>query len=488
MSLVILATAYPVAAGDNARTWHDLAGDAIPRRTDAQLAGPLGTGCTLPNLLRLVVGTWQTPTPTTDPYNGSYASYQTADLLRFDLELKGVVNPPGSASVTSYDPFAFGPSPLFGAIEFDIDGDRDTGGDATGVARTRYLANVARFGRIPHGSIGTRVPKYGWEAEGDYTTEPFFERSGADFVLSFCGCYATTILSESGSVNGFFEPGETWLIRGGFFQRAGGYQLFCTGPGGGAAPATPGSYVPYTTLRWSHDLDSDTTVITLIFPATMAGAAMLAGEPVQLPDGFAGNHVSIVEGLDDILQSLPAPFNSLGWILGHRWAGRDPADSQYRDVARWSVNALVGTAYAVPVDDATMVWTDTGFDDVSRDLDGDGMAGPLDKQVIYNSLDSLDGTPRDAEGMGAENGNVRLIDPGQNFALSDVNGDGNINRFDVAHLCPGDFNRDGMINILDYISFFNAFNTGDPRADLNLNGSLETGDFVTFLNAIASGC
>lgn len=476
------------SAADSSRTWTDLAGDVLVRRTDPQMVAELAEGCNLPNLTRLMVGTWSTPTPTTDPYTGTYVDAAVGHLLRFDLELRGVVNPPGSLSQSSYTPFQFGPSPLYGFIEFDVDGDVDTGGELGSAARNRYLANVGRFGRLPRPPLTGRAAKFGWQVDSIFGTTPQIERSGSDFSLAFCGCYPTTIVSESGNGNGVFEAGETWIVRGGFFQRAGGYQGACSSIGG-AAGLQVGQYVPWVNLRWSHSIATDRTTITLIFPATMQGAAQLAGQAVQPMNFSASDHTSLAEALNDLITGCGsvAPGTPVH-TLSNRWSGRDPNDPRYRDPTRWSTHALVGTAAVTPVDGASLIWTDTGFDDVHRDLNGDGIADPSDKSVVLQTIEALDGSVWDAGGNGREDGVVILSSPGVNFAAADVDGNGSIDSLDVRSLCIGDFNRDGQVNILDYITFFNAFITGDSAADLNLNGVLDAGDFSIFTNSVLQGC
>ncbi len=484
------ATAAVAAAhaGDDVKVWTDLWGDVLTRRTDPELIGAPAAGCTLPNLTKLTVGPWQSSTAFTDPYNGSYTSTASANLLRFDLELKGVVNPPGSVSLTSYNPFQFGPSPLFGFIEFDIDSDRDTGGELGSAAKLRYLANVARFGRLPYGSIGARAAKYGWDLDASFSSPPQYERSGADFVLAFCGCYPTTIVSESGNNNHIFEAGETWIVRGGFFQRAGGYQGACSSTGGASGLAV-GMYVPNVNLRWSHDPGTNRTTITLVFASTMTGAGQLAGQSPQPVNLSASDQVSIVEALSDLITGCTnVPVGSPTYTLCQRWAGRNPSDSRFREPDHWSATALVGTAYPEPIQGAVFIWTDTGFDDTHRDLDGNGTADSLDKQVIWTAIDNLDASIWDLSGNAREDGMVVLPSPGVYFALPDVDGNGRIDVSDVRSLCTGDFNRDGAVNIFDYITFFDAYTTGDVAADMNSNGFFDAGDFMVFMNAAAGGC
>src|SRR5207249_777362 len=139
---------------------------------------------------------------------------------------------------------------------------------------------------------------------------------------------------------------------------------------------------------------------------------------------------------------------------------RDPADRTWLDPTRWNATALVGTAYLNPEDGYTFAWTDTGFAETPLDLNGDGAVNALDRQVVRDAIDDLDAGPWDAEGSASENGGVRLIDPGVNFHIADVDGDGFICRSDLAAFCPADMNGDGIVNVLDYLAFLNAYNSG----------------------------
>lgn len=54
--------------------------------------------------------------------------------------------------------------------------------------------------------------------------------------------------------------------------------------------------------------------------------------------------------------------------------------------------------------------------------------------------------------------------------------------------CPPDVNGDGLVNTQDFITFLNAYNSGDPLADFNLDGEQNIIDFLAFLNAYNVGC
>jgi hypothetical protein len=59
---------------------------------------------------------------------------------------------------------------------------------------------------------------------------------------------------------------------------------------------------------------------------------------------------------------------------------------------------------------------------------------------------------------------------------------------DCTPFCPGDFNDDGALNVLDFVAFQLAFVAGDPLADVNDDGMLSVLDFVVFQILFQEGC
>lgn len=54
--------------------------------------------------------------------------------------------------------------------------------------------------------------------------------------------------------------------------------------------------------------------------------------------------------------------------------------------------------------------------------------------------------------------------------------------------CPADFNADGSVDVLDFVSFQSAFVSGDPAADCDGNGELDIVDFICFQAVFQVGC
>jgi hypothetical protein len=297
LGLACLALAG-VARADDVRVWNDAAGDAVVRRTDSANAGVLNPLARLPDVVSIRLSGWQSPTAATDPYTGSVAP-DPAHLMRLDVTFVGVVNPPGPVTAGNYNPFRFGNSPVYGFVDLDVDRDRDTGGELGSAARSRFLANVGRFGWLPHeSSLGERGAKWADQVDGLYATLPQYERSGEDFALVLCGCFDPVVVSEGGNGNGVFEAGETWVVQGRFFQRAAGYQQASFAFGGSQA----GLYDPIVRLRFSHSTATDRTTVSLVYALDGVGAGQLLGLPSQPVNSNVGDASFVLEALSDLVE------------------------------------------------------------------------------------------------------------------------------------------------------------------------------------------
>jgi hypothetical protein len=54
--------------------------------------------------------------------------------------------------------------------------------------------------------------------------------------------------------------------------------------------------------------------------------------------------------------------------------------------------------------------------------------------------------------------------------------------------CLADFNDDGTRNTIDFLAFLNAWNLGEPTANLFPDDRIDTRDVTAFLNVWVSGC
>ena len=472
----------------------DEAGDAQTRRTDpTDTPNPIPAGQVLPDLLGVSIVGWETDFPTGSLYEGSVDDVHP-DLVRIDLVFDDLVNPPGTLGVNSlpFAPTKFGNSPLFGLLEIDIDSNINTGGDIGGAAELKYLANVGRFGNVAPSPLAVRTARTGSDYDLNFYSTPFFERSGCDWELTFCGC--TEVMRESvetGDADLIFEAGESWIMSGRVFQRSPGYQQGSIMVGG----TSPGLYNPIVEFRFFHydqpGTVDDRTVVTLVYPLTMAGAAIMADEPVQSINTTVTDHTSIEEGADDLING--ANSGSLfgeNLVLQNGWAGAFNAPGLL-DPSTWRSTALFGTSY--PDNRPYLyIWTDVAMQ-TWGDLTGDGETDVSDQAEILAVIDTVDGTARDADGVA--NGEVEIQNPGPNFHVTDINGDGLINAEDWGDSIydpppppeyPGDVNGDAVVDFNDLNLILSNWGRMDDfvfrgDGDLNNNGVVEFGDLNEML-------
>jgi hypothetical protein len=473
----------------------DPAGDAVVRRTDQGNDGPISPAAVLPDLTRIVIQGWTMTTPGGDPFTGSPVG-GPANLMRIDAQFAGMLNPPGPLGLSGqpYDPYRFGPSPLYGFIEIDVDNDADTGGQLTGAARLRLLGNVGRFGARAPGALAGRTAEYAGQRDNDYLSAPFFERSGEDFALSFCGCFTPSVEGGDNNGNGVFDPGEVWMVRGRFFPRAAGYAPASPVQGGSAM----GQYDPRVLLRWSYSAVADTTTVSVVYPLTPAGAATMFNRPVQgidiLFDDTGANAYSLQEAVQDLITEAQGGYPGWGMptgltaILMQHWAGKVATD--YLNPANYHVQGIVGTAYSSQDFDtgALYVWTDVAFGLPQGDLNGNGVADGVDAGLVTQYLAVTDGTNGDADGV--VNGSVPVTDLGLNFLIYDVNGDGVVNGDDIdfySAFCPADWDLNGVVNSTDVSLFLNDWFSdlinGGMKSDYDNNGVVNSTDVSSYVNA-----
>ncbi|MFI4915644.1 MAG: hypothetical protein ACIAS6_03935 [Phycisphaerales bacterium JB060] len=455
----------------------DPVGDAVLRPTDRGGTGTVHPDAVLPDIVSLAISGWAPFSPASDPYSGTVIDSEGADIFRVQLVLDGLVNPPGTLGLSGqpFDPFRFGTSPVVGFIEMSVDRREDTGGHLGAAAESRFMANVARFGTRPEGSIGERIAETSEDYDRNLFTGPAFERSGADWSLAFCGCSAVTLVSEVGNGNGLFESGETMIVCGRFFTRSEGY----IPPSGMSGGSVPGAYDPWVEVRFQHDTGSDRTTVTFVGAVTNRGYGQLAGTPTPPINFRADDGWSIEEGVTDLIDSSKSASGE-AWVLIEDWDGRDIEDSL--EPNRWEVSALVGTAFTDAFVDGLYVWTDVGFDLEPGNVDGDYTVGPMDAQAVRDWVYDNDGSMIDADGV--KDGRVTLDGPPYGFSLYDLDADGVTRHEDLALYGPrADLTDDGVLDIFDFLAFQNLFDAGDLRADFDLSETLDIFDFLAFQNA-----
>jgi hypothetical protein len=473
--------ASAMAGGENPLVFPDPADDAVLRRTDDGNDGAMDPGAVLPEMLELRVGAWAPDDPAVDPYTGHWDNDDVYELLRIDVVFAGLVNPPGNILGTQpFNPFRFGPSPLHGFVELDVDDREDSGGECDDAALFRYLAIVGRLGAAPYGSIAERVAHEEADLDQVFGSHPQYERSGAEFVVSFCGCFNVTLTNANGDLTpASFDAGDTWIVRGRFFQRSAGFQDGCASSGG----SFPGLYDPWVFARFSHDEGTDQTTVSLVYGLTNAGAASLTGQTPQNIDLNAANQTSVQEGLEDVIVAAEDdyPPGCLYEII-RDWEGRDSED--YLDPSDWRVTALFGTTYTTLQPPHYYVWTDSGVDDRVGDFDGSGEVTPMDGGAVTDEIAARDGSASDADGQ--VNGAVVIPAFASDFSIFDVTGDGAISGDDIDALglgLLGDLTGDCVIDFKDLNLVVSFFSTNDPAGDADGDGLVD----FTDLNIVLSG-
>ncbi|MEC9373117.1 MAG: hypothetical protein VYC34_04705, partial [Planctomycetota bacterium] len=353
--------------------WSDDSGDA-QQRPDGDSAPLVPYGGALPDVRRIRLSGWSAANPATAPFVGSPVAAASANLFRLDVVFEGLLNPPGSLGVGGrpFAPFQFGPNPLYGTVEIDVDDDPNTGGLLGAAAEDGYLANAGRFAGIPNSLLRPRAPRWGDQIDAVFNTSPQFERSGGEFVLTFCGCFDVTLISGDDNGDGEFGEDEQWIVQGRFFQRVNGFVEVSNAFGG----SEPGWYDPPVRLQFTHTPDQDglddgETEVSLVFALNMQGAAMLAGQNVQSPNFNVGDHVSVEEALLELIASLglnPPAGPSLTLAAG--WQSKNVLD--HLDPTAWEVNFIFSVPYGVS-NMQSFIHTDVGFRQRPFDVNGDGV-------------------------------------------------------------------------------------------------------------------
>lgn len=401
-----------------------------------------------PDLLSIALGRWQPTEAPVTRYLGEYAL--DGGFLRLDLVFLGLVNPPGPITVP-FLPGLYGPSPVFGFVEMDLDRNINSGGEII-QPEFRYNGNVARFGGRPvEPEFVDRISIDGLDSDGNFSTTPWFDRSGEDFHLAFIGGQIVDITDQNGNQDFLFDSGETWLVQGDFLHRAHGYEIF----------SFAGSYQPLVELRFAHNLSTDTTRVTLVYPLTNDAFAEVNNEPPEPQDIDDFNANSIAEALFDL--QLSAQF---GPLQGHpyhpiieSWAFENPAEQL--NAHTWRMTALFATVADEVTSGGIMVYSDVWPNVRLGDFNGDGLTGNSDAALVDDFIVQYDNDPVfDADGL--VDGRIELVNFGLRFSIFDVDYDGDVDADDAAFSLqmPGDFDNNGTVDLKDYADFQHCFRIG----------------------------
>jgi len=477
-AITLASLCVPALASGVPGLYTDASGDATLRRTDPGNDGTIHPAAILPDVLSIVSAGWLPTSPSTDPYTGAVVNSDGADIFRMDIVFDGLLNPPGPLGLgpAPFDPFRFGPSPVYGFVECNLDRRVDTGGELGSAATLRYYANLGRFGEVPEGSRSSLAAHSGAEHDLNFFTAPFYERSGQDYALNLCGCYDVTVVNTFGDADGSFDTGDTWIVRGRFWQRAGGFEEASAAFGGSFF----GLYDPFVELMFSHDAQTDRTTVSLVEALTMTGAAALRGQSVQSIDLNVNNHTSVEEAITDIKFGAGDPFLSpAARTLVEEWENRPVENALEPD--RWEISAMFGVSYLV-VEESLYAWTDAIGEHAFADLNADTFSTQLDVDLFDASLASLDGSSADADGV--VDGDAEVIGLGENFQLIDFNSDGVIDggdRMQILGVSPGDCDASGTINFNDLVCILFNFGPGTGPSDCDGSGTIDFSDLICTL-------
>ena len=450
--------------------------DVAVRRTDPGLNLPVDMHAhPAIDLLEIQLGTWLPAEPAADLFRGEFDG--AGAFARLDMVLGGLVNPPGPAVPTRFDPFVHGARPVYGFVEIDMDDNVRTGGEMES-PDYRYLGNAARFGGLPsRPTFRNRAAGDDSAFDGRFASPPFVERHGEEFHIALTGTMPFGIVEQVGDGDAVFDPGETWVLTGRFLHRAHGFEWFSLADGGPVA----GAYLPVCDLQFRHVPDEDLTYVSLVFPLTQVGAGLMRDEPAAPVNHTAVDQASILEGLADLhdsaawLRLFPTGLAEEDIIID--WADEDPAD--YLDPTRWSVTALIGTTYLRPAPAKLLfVWTDMFPNVTVGDVDGDGFRSAHDAETIRRFVSMRDGVD------GVFDEAVRLGDFAAGFNVLDVNYDGVVDETD-AIIFPGDGDGDWDVDLCDYAVLQHCFSRGGRfppclAMDFDRNGTVDIDDFQVF--------
>jgi hypothetical protein len=456
--------------------------DVVIRRTDLGLAGTIDPSLHRPvELLSITLGRWSPTDAQNDLFAGAFAP--GGGFVRLDVELDGLRNPPGKSNSPGFNPFQYGDHPVYGFIEIDMDNDNETGGEVN-APEYRYLGNIARFGGLPEeGRFHDRLAEDASAFDGDFSTEPYVERSGEEFHLALLGGQfdppdITVIL---GDADNMFESGETWDVVAPWFHRAHGFEPYSIASGG----TVPGEYTPNCTLRFRHDHMIDRTTLSLVFPLNNAAAASTSGEMPQPNNHDPSDQASVFEALNDlsvsagIIEMFPTGEPEEELILG--W--KDKAPGSFMNVREWKTTALLGNSYTTS--GFGFYWTDAWPDPLRGNVNGENQLSQDDRDEVFSFIADHD------DDDGTADGRVELSGFAADFSVFDINHDGVVEDLDAQLVSvEGDGDEDGDVDLADFsrLQRCDTWTTGGAVGDcglfdLDADGDVDLGDFNWFLSS-----
>jgi len=200
-------------------------------------------------------------------------------------------------------------------------------------------------------------------------------------------------------------------------------------------------------------------------------------------DPAADGAIETISGTFDLIQFNPPPAQAVAYGVLLR-----QGDSYYTTINSRLIFADVWTSFAQPDLRATDFQRVAGGGPLFPDFS----AGALPLEIGYFSGNTSAGDCLRRE-SGIDNWSV-TIDP---VCVADMNRDGQLNLFDFLAFQTAFGNGDpaadlalpfGILNLFDFLAFQSAFGDEDPSADLDGNGVLNLFDFLAFQTLFGEGC
>lgn len=224
------------------------------------------------------------------------------------------------------------------------------------------------------------------------------------------------------------------------------------------------------------------------FRITEPGGSIFDGNTENGADGF----VFVVQPIDSSLGSLGQGigYQGIGTSLGiefdtwHNGANHDPSQSHIGVDLNGSVNHLSGLPTANITDpelddgDQWFAWID--YDGTTLEVRLSLVDSRPHDALISHPLDLPSVLGQDTAFVGFTSATGAAWENHDLLSWS-------YNGYTPA-ICPADLNGDGQLNFFDVSAFLSAFSNQDPAGDFNGDGSYNFFDVSAFLAAFSAGC
>lgn len=225
------------------------------------------------------------------------------------------------------------------------------------------------------------------------------------------------------------------------------------------------------------------------------------GQPPALYTVFDSQIETIVQSGDAVpggeggFASFSTPWIEQGDVI---WVGADENFDRgiYARMNNGPVEMLIdkttvlpGGGFVADIDGQSLAFNDAGLSFYA--IDSNGLAGLyLSKDGVVSSV-VRDGDLVDGKTVLFVDAPELQARDGESFAVTLFFSDASWGIYvadPVVADCLGDFNDDGMLNILDFVAFQNAFSAQDPGTDCTDDEVLDILDFICFQAAFQAGC